>query len=205
MKHKLAILLSSLVLPLAMAGVAHADTTTITNTGPGSNNVYTVSNTYTETIVNTNNIVVTNSNNQSGTSGSAGVNNNTTGGNATSGDVNNSFNANTAVNINNVGTVAGGYGAGATENPSAITGSGGEGAGVAVASSESVATLPKTGGGGLSDLMKALMSARTGVIGQRPASTTNWSWVPSILAFASAIGATYVYSKHKANTLNVKF
>ncbi len=205
MKHKLAILLSGLVLPLAMSGVAHADTTTITNTGPGSTNISTVTNTFIQTETNTNSVFVSTSNVQTGTSGNANVNDNTTGGDAISGNVNNSFNTSTAVSINNGGPAVGGSGAGVTENPSAITGAGGEGAGSVATLGQSVTTLPKTGGGSLSDLMKALMNARTGVIGQRPASTTNWSWVPSILAFASAIGATYVYSKYKAGTLYVKF
>lgn len=200
MKRRIAILISSLALPLAMAGVAHADTTTITNTGPGSNNIYIVTNTYSETVTNVTNTNVSNTNNQSGSTGDAGVLGNTSGGNAVSGDVNNSFNASTAINISNGGPAVGGSGGNPTDIPSNIAGSGST-----AESTSAVATLPKTGGDGLSNLMRALLNSRTGVIGPMPSTGVNWSWVPSILALASTIAATYVYSKYKQTGLNLKF
>ncbi len=200
MRYKIAILISSLVASLSMAGVAHADTTTITNTGPGSNNVYTVSNTYTETVTNVTNTNISNSNVQSGTSGPASVNGNTNGGDAVSGNVNNSFNATTEVSITNGVPPVGGYGAGSTETLSNITGP--------ASTSESasaVAMLPRTGGGGLSDLMNALLNSRTGVIGPMQKTGVAWSWVPTFLALASTLAATYIFSKYKQKNLISSF
>ncbi len=200
MRYKIAILISSLVASLSMASVAHADTTTITNTGPGSNNVYTVTNTYTETVTNVTNTNISNTNVQSGTTGPASVNGNTTGGDATSGSVNNSFSSATSVNITNGTLPEGGYGAGPAETPSNIAGS------TSTSGLESsVAMLPRTGGGGLSELMNALLNARTGVIGPMQKTSVEWSWVPTFLALASAVAATYVYSKYKQKSLIASF
>ena len=196
MFKRLAIALSSLALPLMMAGVAHADTTTITNTGPGSVNQSTVNNSYVEVVTNTNTGFVTNTNVQTGTTGAANVSDNTTGGNATSGDVTNSYNASTAIAIANTGTAVATAG-----TTSAIAGGSGGGASVGV-DGVSAATLPRTGGGGMSDLMRALMNARTGVFSSMPVTGVKWSWVPSVLALLSTVGLTYAYSKYKQNGLD---
>ncbi len=64
-------------------------TSTISNTGPGSDNSISNNNSSSTTVSNTNNVSVSNNNNQSSSTGSAVVTDNTTGGSATTGTASN--------------------------------------------------------------------------------------------------------------------
>ena len=185
MRNKLIIALS-MVLTLGISGVAHADTTTITNTGAGSNNSATFSNNVSHVETNVNNVPATNVNSQAGTTGTADVDNNTTAGSAVSGSVNNSNSFTTSISINNVG----GSGGGSTP----VTPSGGSGSGESAASNQQ--TLPRTGGIDVDTaLLNALLNARQGVIGPLVKAGADWNWALTALAGMLALAVTYGYSK----------
>lgn len=123
----------------------------ISNTGPGSNNTIVDNSSVTCTSVMTNSAIVTNTTNQTGSSGSANVSGNTTGGSATSGNVGNNSSTNTQLSMTNsnpclpaspvpTGGGGGGAGGGSPVVTSAITLAGGQGAGAA-----EVTSLPSTG------------------------------------------------------------
>lgn len=81
----------SVISALMLGGVAYAaDTGSITNTGPGSNNTITINNSCASTTINSNNIDITNSNHQS--SGSGGI---TSTGNTSSGSISSGSSSNT--------------------------------------------------------------------------------------------------------------
>jgi hypothetical protein len=178
---------ASLLVSLATAGVAHADSTVITGTGAGSTNSANITNTYVETVVNTDTVVANNVNGQGGNTGNGQVNGNTTGGDAVSGSVNNSNSFVTTVAISNIG------------------GQGGSSTTVVPSSTEetTVAQLPRTGGG-LVDmrLLDALMRARQGVLSQAPMSLPQWSWGMTALAAAVALGSTYGYGRLMSRRIN---
>ncbi len=178
---------ASLLVSLATAGVAHADSTVITGTGAGSTNSANITNTYVETVVNTDTVVANNVNGQGGNTGNGQVNSNTTGGDAISGSVNNSNSFVTTVAISNVG------------------GQGGSSTTVVPTSAEAatVAQLPRTGGS-LVDmrLLDALMRARQGVLSQAPMSLPQWSWGMTALAAAVALGSTYGYGRLMSRRIN---
>lgn len=186
MRNKLIIALS-MVLTLGISGVAHADTTTITNTGAGSNNSATFTNNVSHVETNVNNVPATNVNEQTGATGSADVDNNTSAGGAVSGSVTNSNSSTTSISINNVG------GSGGGSNP--VTPAGGSGSSAAPASSQQ--TLPRTGGNSGLDmtLLNALMNARQGVIGPLVKAGADWNWALTALAGMLALAVTYGYSK----------
>lgn len=172
---------ASLLVSIATAGVAHADSTTITGTGAGSTNNATITNTYVESVVNNDNVVAANANGQNGATGDPQVNNNTSGGDAISGSVTNTNSFTTTVSINN-----GGQGGGSTVTPVTPTETAAE-----------QAKLPRTGGMGPIDmrLLDALMRARQGVLGQAPMSLPQWSWTMTALAAAVALASTYGYGR----------
>lgn len=177
---------ASLLVSLATAGVAHADSTVITGTGAGSTNNASITNTYVETVVNNDNVVANNLNGQGGNTGNGQVNGNTTGGDAISGSVNNSNSFVTTVSISNVG---GQGGSPEVVTPTSVT--------------ETAAQLPRTGGS-LVDmrLLDALMRARQGVLSQAPMSLPQWSWGMTALAAAVALGSTYGYGRLMSRRIN---
>ncbi len=182
MKKAQLIAAASLLVSLATAGVAHADTTSITGTGAGSNNSATITNSYVESVVNNDTVVGSNGNGQGGNTGNAQVNENTLGGDAVSGSVTNTNSFVTTVAINNTG----GQGGGTNVTPTA-----------AQQAAAQEATLPRTGAMGPIDLrlLDALMRARQGVLGQAPMSLPQWSWTMTALAAAIALASTYGYGR----------
>jgi hypothetical protein len=168
---------ASLLVSLATAGIAHADSTVITGTGAGSTNNATITNTYVESVVNNDNVVAANANDQGGNTGNGQVNNNTTGGDAISGSVNNSNSFTTTVAINN----GGGQGGGVAVTPASVV--------------EAAAQLPRTGGVVDMRLLDALMRARQGILGQAPMSLPQWNWNMTALAAVIALGSTYGYGR----------
>lgn len=172
---------------LASFGVAHADTTTITNTGPDSTNVVNMSTTVTHVVTNINTGTTTNSNVQNGTSGDAVNNDNTGAGGATSGNVNNSNSFSTTISINNSVPAP---------VPSNIAGGG------SAAPSESKesgsATLPKTGGDGIdTSLFNALYNAPKGVFGPLPKAGSSAGWILTALAASLAVASGFAYDRYK--------
>jgi hypothetical protein len=139
---------------LVMSGaVMAADTATIGDTGPKSENITTINDFTAAETTNNNHIVVENANIQDASTGSADVSGNTNAGQATTGNATNNANTTTVVAINNVsgvgviipgsgGSSIGGSTGGTSATPgisnpvtSTTTGKGGSG----------VATLPQTG------------------------------------------------------------
>jgi hypothetical protein len=145
------------MLSLAAMGPVFADSS-ISTTGPNSNNTVTNTETTTINVTNNNDLTVTNSNSQTAKSGSASVDGNTTAGSATSGNASNSNSVSTTIAIGNSASVPGlgsGSGSGGGTGSGAGAGSGG------VASSSSVSgngvakasTIPGVGGGAASVAM----------------------------------------------------
>lgn len=188
---------SAIALSLASFGVAHADTTTITNTGPNSTNVTTITNTTSWVVTNINTTTVTNANSQTGTSGSAQVNNNTSGGSAVSGNVTNTNSFGTAIAISNPGIP----GSGSGSTPSNIAG-GGSGS-PSESTKVEARTLPKTGGDGIdTSLFNALYNAPKGVFAPLAKTGSNWSWALTALAASLAIASGFAYDRYKQMKLN---
>jgi hypothetical protein len=132
---------------------------------------------------------VTNNNTQTGTTGDATVDGNTTGGSAISGNVNNNNTTSTSVSINNAGGMGGGSTPSNNVTPAADKGA-------VVAKLQQLRCLPRTGGGGINDmLLSALMNARQGVISPLAKTGADWSWSLTLLAGMLALAATYGYSK----------
>lgn len=179
---------AGVALSLIASGVAHADTTTITNTGPGSNNTANFVNNYNVVETNVNNVVASNLNNQTGATGNANVNDNTTGGNATSGSVNNVNSTSTAIAINN---------AGGSSTVTPLTPSSPSYEGQIAAADAKTGMLPKTGGDGINtSLFDKLYNARKGVIGPLAKAGSEWSWAMFALALALSGGLTVGYAKY---------
>lgn len=173
---------------LTSFGVAHADTSTITNTGPGSTNVVTTTNTVTHVVTNTNITNVTNMNAQSGTSGNVNTNDNSASGDAKSGNVSNTNSFATTIAINNSAVSPSG------PIPSNIAGTGGS----VVTESSSAVSLPKTGGNGIDTrLFNALYNAPKGIFAPLPKTGANWSWALTALAAVLAVGSAMTYDKYK--------
>lgn len=205
MKFKIALAVASIV-TLASSGVAHADSTVITNTGPDSNNSVVINNVVTSVVTNVNTSVVTNTNDQTGTTGDAQVNDNTFGGGATSGSVNNSNSFSTMIAISNPGMGGVSLIPGSSQTPSAITAGGGGGVGEASISA-SAGTLPKTGGDGIdTSIFDKLWRAPKGVIAPLAKAGADFSWPLTALAAILAAGSGYLfdqYQKQKQNRLTI--
>lgn len=190
LKMKLAAF-GAVAISMASFGIAHADTTTITNTGPGSSNVVSTTNTVTHVVTNVNTTTVTNANTQTGTTGNANTNNNTGAGGAVTGNVTNSNSFGTSIAINNTGHVV-------PNGPTPSNIAGGGSGSATEKTTESVATLPKTGGDGIDTrLFNALNNAPKGIFAPLPKTGANWSWALTALAAALAVGSAMTYDKYK--------
>ncbi len=132
---------------MLFGGTAAAQTS-ITNTGPGSNNTVTQTSTNNCTVTNNNTVTATNSNPQSSTSGTANTSGNTSGGSATSGSSSNTSNNSTNAFINNLNGCA----------PAAAT------AAAVTTSQPQVQSAATTGGQGAAEVMAAQVSAPVGAV-----------------------------------------
>lgn len=138
---KLSKLIAAVVLALGLStAVASAQSCTIENTGPDSNNSCTVNETSNTNINCSNDAAVINANNQNSQSGDAETDSNTTGGSSTSGSANNSNDTNTNVSQECLGSQ------GTSSTSTDETPEEGQGAGVVAGTSVEVASLPDTAG-----------------------------------------------------------
>ena len=101
MKKLLKILAAAAVSASLTTGLAVAQTGSISNTGPDSENEIEFSLDNSANIDNNNDVSASNRNDQDADSGEAEVEGNTTGGNATSGDASNTNSMTSTVNVSN--------------------------------------------------------------------------------------------------------
>lgn len=137
-------ILASLLLSsfLLIPATALAETSSITDTGPGSENSVTTTENTTCTTDNTNDVDIDNSNDQSAGSGDASSEDNTTSGDSQSGDATNDNDTNVDVDISNDEACNPST---TTEQPSNNS-NGSTGTVLGTSTVQNVATLPYTGG-----------------------------------------------------------